>query len=295
MPCPSRIGAVRPDPTAVGAPPPPRSPRALVRLHHADWGSARLREICRAAEELGFDGLSLYDVASRPALECWTALAYCLGATTRLHAVPLVLSNPVRHPALVAKMAWDLNALTGGRIVLGLGAGGDEEDLRAYGLDDAGSMARRLDRLEEALELTRRLFSGEEVQHQGSHYRVRGLRLRGEGPPPPVLIGGHGSRLLRIAARYADAVNVGFGLSLEEWRRLGAWLDRLRRRSGLAHAPLILSHNAGASEATEERLVALWEEGVSWFFVLFEDLPRLAGMQLFARRTLPGLRRRLLG
>ena len=150
--------------------------RVFVRLHHAGWDSRQILNLWRAADQLGFDGVSVYDIPSKPALECWSLLAYCLGATAHVWGVPLVLSNPVRHPALVAKMARDLNALSGGRVVLGLGAGGDTTDLRAYGLDGM-SMKTRLDRLEEALRIVCALFSGESATFNGQHYEVSDLQL----------------------------------------------------------------------------------------------------------------------
>jgi alkanesulfonate monooxygenase SsuD/methylene tetrahydromethanopterin reductase-like flavin-dependent oxidoreductase (luciferase family) len=263
--------------------------QVFVRLHHAGWYAGQLLDVWRAAEQLGFDGVSVYDVPSRPALECWSALAYCLGATSRVSGVPLVLSNPHRHPALVAKMAWDLNALSGGRVVLGLGAGGAEEDLSAYGLGGV-SMGTRLDWLEEALVVIRRLLSGDRVTSPGRQARIDGLRLAGSGPPPPVLVGGHGSRLVGIAARHADAVNVGYELSDGEWGALARDLARLREQASPRAKPLILSHNADAESLTEERLAALAALGVRWFFVVFRDAPGTRLMERFAEELLPSVR-----
>jgi alkanesulfonate monooxygenase SsuD/methylene tetrahydromethanopterin reductase-like flavin-dependent oxidoreductase (luciferase family) len=274
-------------------------PRFFVRLHHQGWSPRRLVEVWRAAEELGYDGVSLYDVPSRPALECWSALAYCLGATERLLGVSLVLANPVRHPALVARMAWDLNALSGGRVVLGLGAGGEVADLRALGLTGLDPMPARLDRLEEALLLVRRLLGGEAVTYRGRHYRVRDLAIAAPCPPPPLLVGGHGPRLLRLAAAHADVVNVGFDVAPAGWRRLRAELGRERAAGPRAGSPLVLSHNASldvdgrgrltmGGTAWRERLEELREAGVSWFFLVFADLPELGLMRRFAAEALPG-------
>jgi alkanesulfonate monooxygenase SsuD/methylene tetrahydromethanopterin reductase-like flavin-dependent oxidoreductase (luciferase family) len=269
-------------------------PRFFVRLHHAGWTPAQLAAIRDAAERWGFDGISLYDVPSRGALECWTALAHLLGASDRLLGVPLVLANPLRHPALVAKMAWDLNELTAGRVVLGLGAGGAPEDLRAYGLPDAGLLAR-LRQLHEALALTCWLFSGDRVEHRGQHYRVEGLQLGGAGPPPPILVGGHGPRLLEIAARLADAVNVGFDLAPEDWLRLRDRLEGIRRQARPEAEPLVLSHNAsigagGSLDHWAPTLGQLRAAGVDWFFLVFADLPRTELLERFGREVLPAAR-----
>ena len=271
-------------------------PRFFVRLHHAGWTASQLAAVRDAAERSGFDGLSLYDVPSRPALECWTTLAHLLGSSNRLVGVPLVLANPLRHPALTAKMAWDLNDLTGGRVVLGLGAGGAPEDLRAYGLPDAGLLTR-LGQLHEALALTRWLFGGEPVDHRGPHYQVEGLQLGGAGPPPPILVGGHGARLLEIAARLADAVNVGFDLGPEDWRSLRERLGGIRRQSRPDAERLLLTHNAsvraGTGRGLEPHVAALRDlraAGVDWFFCVFEDLPATDLLERFGREVLPAVR-----
>ncbi len=208
----------------------------------------------------------------------------------------LVLANPVRRPPPVARMAWDLNALSGGRVVLGLGAGGEVADLRALGLTGVESMAARLDRLEEALLLVRRLFTGEVVTHRGRHYEVRDLGAAAPDPPPPLLVGGHGPRLLRLAAARADVVNVGFDLGPEDWRRLRTRLEAMRAAGPRAGSRLILSHNASlgvegdrltlGGVAWRERLEELIEAGVSWFFLVFADLPGLGLMRRFAAEAL---------
>lgn len=263
--------------------------RVFVRLHHAGWHSRQVADLWRAAEQLGFDGVSAYDVPSRPALECWSLLAYCLGTTSRVWGVPLVLCNPLRHPALVAKMARDLNELSGGRVVLGLGAGGDETDLQAYGMPGI-SMNSRLDRLDEALRIVRALFSGEPTSFAGRHYQLNDLRLGGADLAPPLLVGGHGRRLLEIAARYADVLNVGYGQSEGQWRELVQRLASLSGRAAQVLRPLTLSHNATVDNSSEEQLSGLVSLGVRWFFVVFPDVPETRLMERFATRVLPRLR-----
>jgi alkanesulfonate monooxygenase SsuD/methylene tetrahydromethanopterin reductase-like flavin-dependent oxidoreductase (luciferase family) len=139
-------------------------------------------------------------------------------------------------------MATDLQSLCGGRLILGIGAGGSDEDLGAYGVGPL-SLGERLRRLEEALGLIRRLFTGETQHHRGAHYTGGRLALERSPVPPPILVGGHGPRLLRVAARHADAVNVRFDMSVDEWGRLKARLTAEHSSSGLAEEPLVLSHN----------------------------------------------------
>jgi alkanesulfonate monooxygenase SsuD/methylene tetrahydromethanopterin reductase-like flavin-dependent oxidoreductase (luciferase family) len=219
-------------------------------------------------------------------------LSFCLASTRRLIGVSLVLANPLRNPALVAKMAIDLQNLSGGRLVLGIGSGGSDQDVRAYGLGRL-SQIERLRRLEEALRLIRGLFRGELQNHQGAHYTVDGLRLDHTSVPPPILVGGHGPRLLGIAARHADVVNAGFDKTVEEWGRLKARLDAERSSSALAEERLVLSHNMSIAETGEVdvgMVDALIRVGVSWFFLLFPDVPSTRLLESVANQLLPRFR-----
>ena len=136
--------------------------------------------------------------------------------TTRPTIGVLVSSATFRNPGLVAKMAVTLDHISGGRAILGLGSGYYELEHRAYGLE-FGDVRERMDRLEEATMLIRRLLDGETVDHDGRFYRMEGMLIR---PRPvqsrlPIIIGGMGrNRLMRIVARYADMWNA-FG-TLEE-------------------------------------------------------------------------------
>jgi alkanesulfonate monooxygenase SsuD/methylene tetrahydromethanopterin reductase-like flavin-dependent oxidoreductase (luciferase family) len=244
--------------------------------------------VCRAAEGCGYDGFSLYDVPSRAALECWTSLTYCLASTERLAAIPLVLANPLRNPALVAKMAADLQTLSSGRLVLGVGAGGSDQDLQVYGVGQI-PLPARLERLEEALEVIRGLLSGKKQFHRGTHYTVEGLQLDPPPVPPPILIGGHGPRLLEVAARQADVINVGFDMRPDEWSRLKPQLDAERLHGPLGQSRLLLSHNMSIPETGDvdpATVEALIRAGVSWFFLVFPDLPNTKLLERFADRML---------
>jgi alkanesulfonate monooxygenase SsuD/methylene tetrahydromethanopterin reductase-like flavin-dependent oxidoreductase (luciferase family) len=122
----------------------------------------------------------------------------------------LVLCNSFRNPALLAKMASSLDVISGGRLVLGIGAGWMEEEYGAYGYHFP-SMKVRIEQLEEALEVIKRLFTVEKATFQGKYYAVRdavNLPRPLQRPHPPILIGGGGERrMLRLVARYADVWN----------------------------------------------------------------------------------------
>ncbi len=161
----------------------------------------------RRAEELGYDILLMPDHLGGQ-LSPISALTAAAAATSRLRVGSYVLANDYRHPLVMAREAATLDLLSGGRFELGLGAGWNVPDYRRLGLpyDPA---PRRVDRLEEALPIVKRLLSGEVVDHAGTHYRLSGARvgpLPAQRPRPPILVGGGGPRMLRLAAREADIV-----------------------------------------------------------------------------------------
>lgn len=169
--------------------------------------------LARKVEDLGWSTLTVADhlddqLAPIPALMAAAA------ATSKLRVGTMVLANDYRHPVMVAKEASTLDVLTGGRFELGIGAGWMTTDYEAAGipLDRPGL---RIDRLAEALAILRGLWADEPLTFGGDHYRVRAL----DGRPtpttpggPPIVIGGGGERLLRLAARQADVVAVNVNL-----------------------------------------------------------------------------------
>ncbi len=171
-------------------------------------------DFARRVEDSGVDVLLMRDHFTTGSFGAqfapWSALAAAAAATSRLHVGTMVLSNDYRHPALLAHEAATLYAISGGRFELGLGAGWYEPEYRAAGIpfDAAG---RRIDRLEEALDILTRLFGGETVHHSGSAYHLNGLNLDvvpNLAGRPPIAVGAGGPRMLRLAARYADIVGL---------------------------------------------------------------------------------------
>jgi len=171
-------------------------------------------EHVRRVESLGFSTFLLRDHILPdffgPQLAPLTALATAAAVTERLHVGTLVCSNDFRHPAFLAKEAATLDALSGGRFELGLGAGWLRSEYDAAGLP-LDRAAARIDRLEESLQILRGLVRGEQVCFAGDHYRVSGIEnfpapIRPGGPP--LLIGGGKPRMLRLAGKYADTVSI---------------------------------------------------------------------------------------
>lgn len=180
---------------------------------------AEQREACRTAEAGGFDTWTRPDhlsaegvlaPAGAPLLECFTSIAALVPTTRRLRFLQTVTCNSFRHPALLAKMVATLDVISGGRIELGIGAGWLRSEYEAYGYDFPPA-ATRLAQLREALDVVRLLWSGEAVDYDGSHYRLRGAVSTPrpvQRPRPPILVGGGGAGLLAVAAAAADVVNI---------------------------------------------------------------------------------------
>ena len=161
----------------------------------------------RRAEELGYDILLMPDHLGSQ-LSPIAALTAAAVATTRLRVGSYVFANDYRHPLVLAREVATLDMLSGGRFELGLGAGWNTTDYRKLGLP-YDPPPRSIDRLTEAVPLIKRLLAGETVDHEGAHYRLSGAHVGPapvQRPRPPLLIGGGGPRMLRLAAREADIV-----------------------------------------------------------------------------------------
>ena len=234
----------------------------VVRLHQGGFGYAYLREIFRAADGLGYDGASLYDLLGIPTLECWTTLSALAAETERIRLIPMVLANLYRHPATLAKMAATLDVISEGRLVLGIGAGGGEGDHKAYGLPYP-STRERVAMVGEAVQVIRLLWSGERVSFEGNHYQLDNALCDPapvQQPAPPILIGGHGERhLLRVAAAHADITNMSADMGIAEHEAKRRVLDAHCAAVGREPSEVALSHNAhvfiGRDEAAVEELL----------------------------------------
>jgi F420-dependent oxidoreductase-like protein len=170
------------------------------------------------AQAAGFDALLLMDhfyqlpqlgSMDEPMLECYTALGALAAATDRLRLGALVTGNTYRNPALLAKIITTLDVVSGGRAILGIGAGWFEAEHTAYGFD-YGSFTDRFQRLEEALEIITPMIRGERATVNGRWYRAESAlaapRVRDD---IPIMLGGGGEKkTFRLAARYADHINV---------------------------------------------------------------------------------------
>jgi alkanesulfonate monooxygenase SsuD/methylene tetrahydromethanopterin reductase-like flavin-dependent oxidoreductase (luciferase family) len=137
-------------------------------------------------------------------LEGWTTLTYVAALAPSYRVGNMVLGQSYRNPALLAKMAATLQHLSGGRYILGIGAGWNEEEYRGYGYDyPSGGV--RVEQLAEAIEVIRALWTESPASYQGTHYWLDGGRCEPRpDPPPPIMVGTNGPKALRVTARLAD-------------------------------------------------------------------------------------------
>ena len=137
-------------------------------------------------------------------MEGWTLLTYLAALYPRFKFGHLVISQSFRNPALLAKMAATLQQLTGGRYILGIGAGWREEEYRGYGYDYPGGGVR-VEQLAEAIEVIRAMWTQSPATYHGSYYRIDGAYCEPKpDPPPPIMVGTNGPKALRVTARLAD-------------------------------------------------------------------------------------------
>jgi alkanesulfonate monooxygenase SsuD/methylene tetrahydromethanopterin reductase-like flavin-dependent oxidoreductase (luciferase family) len=179
----------------------------------------------RAAEELGFDFVSASDHPSgtHPTYETWTMLTWIAAATSRITIASRVLSLPFRSPALVAKMAESLNRFAGNRLILGLGAGAADAELRGFGLP-VPTARDKVDGLAEAVEIIRGVWRQPAFSYAGRLHTVAGAELEPKPPRPiPVWLGTFGDRALAVTGRHADGWIPSLGY---------AGADRLARMRG---------------------------------------------------------------
>ncbi|MDL1911921.1 LLM class F420-dependent oxidoreductase [Chloroflexi bacterium CFX6] len=201
----------------------------------------RWQRIARLVEDLGFVGLFRSDhfTNSNPpdveSLELWTSLTWLADNTTRIEFGPLVTPFSFRHPVHTARMASAVDDLSGGRSILGLGAGWQDREHHLFGFDLL-EMKPRFDRFEEGMEVvTRLLQSDEPVTFEGRYYQLRGATLlpRPQRPGGPrILVGGSGGkRTLSCVVRYASEWNCNF-ITVKKFSEANGRLTEMLIRAG---------------------------------------------------------------
>ncbi len=176
-----------------------------------------IRDAAQHCEALGFDSIWIYDHllyrmrkgVTTGIWEGWSMLSAVAACTQKVERGPLVACNSFRNPALLAKMAHTVDEISGGRLVLGVGAGWNQPEYEAFGFP----FDHRVDRFEEALQIIRPLLKEGYVDFTGKYYNARDCEIAPRSPRPggpPLMVGDGKPRMLRLAAQYADIYNVGY-------------------------------------------------------------------------------------
>ena len=273
-----------------------------------------LLTMTQCAETLGFDSVWLGDhlLARFPepqdwldghstvgAWDCWSLLAALAAVTTRIEIGPLVACTSFHNPALLAKKAATVEEISGGRLILGLGAGWIESEYHAFGFP----FDHRVSRFEEAFTIIRTLLRDGQIDFDGTYYQARDCELRPRGPRaagPPILIGSVSPRMLRLAARHADQWNgwIPDRSRVEEVAPLRSMVDEACEEVGRNPATLertvTISVNpaeqrgsadagtlTGSPEVLAEALRAFAHEGIAHIQISFEPMT-LASIEAFA-------------
>jgi F420-dependent oxidoreductase-like protein len=179
-----------------------------------------LKQVCRVCERLGFDSLWVYDHffpydgsdPRKPFFECLTTLAALCMVTERARLGSLVLCNPFRNPALVAKMTAQIDMMSKGRLELGIGGGWFKNEFDAYGYDFPDADIR-LAQLEEGIQVIKKMWTENSATFHGKYYRITNAINEPkplQKPHPPIWIGGSLNRILSLVAKHADGWNLGF-------------------------------------------------------------------------------------
>ncbi|MEJ2558189.1 MAG: LLM class flavin-dependent oxidoreductase [Anaerolineae bacterium] len=251
-----------------------------------------------------------------PYLECLSTIAYFAAAYPRLKFGATVLCQSYRNPGLLAKMAANLQLLTGGRFLFGIGAGWMEEDYRAYNFDFPKAPVR-IAQLEEVVQIVRKLWTESPASFEGSYYRIRNAYCEPRPDPvPPLLIGGGGERLtLRVVAKYADWWNISGGNYdnyarklkvlgqhcaavgrdydeiVKTWSAEAVAVAETEAEAGriAAASPYNQDSITGTPAQVAEQLQAFVDLGVRYFIVRLLDFPNTQGIEMFAREVMPRL------
>jgi F420-dependent oxidoreductase-like protein len=296
-----------------------------------------LRKVWVEADKLGFHSGWLFDhlfelpllgPSHEPCLESWTVLSALSSETKSLRLGVTVICVSYRNPAVLAKMSSTLDVISGGRFELGIGAGWAQTEHEAYGIW-FGKPRERVERLEEAVTIIKKMWTEENPSFQGKYYSINGAVCEPkpiQKPRPPIWIGGGGEKLtLKAVAKHADGCNL-IGLSLEECEHkfeiltkhcdsIGRNISNVRKswqgsviigrdtaevknktqsavKSGYASSTGIESHSiVGTPDQCVQRIGEYVDIGIERFMLSFsESATDLSGLRLFAEKVLPSFK-----
>jgi len=292
---------------------------------------AKAVEVAVLAEDLGLDSLWTYDhfhnvpvPAHETMFECWTTLAAISQRTSRIMLGQMVGCAPYRTPSLLAKITSNIDVMSGGRLIWGIGAGWYEHEFNGYGYEFL-KPADRIRVLRETVEIVKAMWSEPDVDFEGKHFTLKGAQCDPkpvQKPHPQILIGGGGEQLtLRVVARLADASN--FGGKPHEWAAkaevlkghcadVGRDYDEIQKtwspevfiRETEAEVTAAGSRSfigegveswtagnlVGTPEQVAEKIQAYVDLGCTGFYPWTSDYPETETVRLFAEKVVPQLR-----
>jgi F420-dependent oxidoreductase-like protein len=290
-----------------------------------------VRDTALECERLGYHSVWLDDhlmFKNSSILECWTTLSALSAVTEKIRMGTMVTCNTFRNPALLAKMAATVDVISGGRLEFAIGAGVQEAEHAAYGLPFPKPSAR-INRLREAVEIIKKLWSEEAANYNGEHYRIDSAVCEPkplQNPHPPITIAGAGEKMtLHITAQHADRFDWGYQPSMTTYKHkldvlqqhcsaLGRNFEEIEKscwpggqvfiapdrqeleRKLALRTPENVSREdfeklclAGTPAECTRTLQAYADLGVTFFMLFFGDLPSVDGLRLFAETVVKKL------
>lgn len=314
--------------SSTGSPSPTRRITFGVSLPIQGVEFERVKEYAQFCEKSGFDSVWCYDhffpydgtEPTQSFFECFTTLTALSMVTHRVRLGSLVACNNFRNPALVAKMASQIDVLSNGRLDLGIGGGWFREEFDAYGYQFADT-ATRLGQLDEGIQIIKKMWEEASPSFEGKYYRIKNAVNEPkpiQKPHPPIWIGGSLTRILKLTAKYADGWNIGFYQSNtpEGFAKKNSTLNDLCQKYGRNpaeirrswHGLLILGENENdlgrkveryahlamgyqpiqaTIENCEHEIRKFTKVGVTDFFIRFPDPLDFVTLQRFAENTIP--------
>lgn len=287
--------------------------RIGLQIPNFTWpgGSAvirpRLAEIARTADQAGFASLWVMDhffqipnvgQVDEPMLESYSALSYMAAVTERARLGTMVTGVVYRHPGILVKTVSTLDVLSGGRAYLGIGAAWNERESRGLGVPFP-PIKERFERLEEALQVTKLMWSGQATAFHGRHYQLEETLCVPQPlskPHPPILIGGGGEKkTLRLVAQYADACNL-FGHAGPEAVRLK--LEVLKRHCEQVGRPFeqiertaLWSTKLGSGGMTSAQVIefcrGMAQVGVQHLILSLANVSEIKPLEVFGKEIIP--------
>ena len=277
-------------------------------------------------ERLGYHSVLLDDhlmLNKTPILECWTTLSALSAVTKKIKLGTMVTCNSFRNPALLAKMAATVDNLSNGRLEFGIGAGVQKKEHNSYGFLFP-SPKTRIERLNEAVEIIKKLWTEKKASYKGKHYTIRDIVCEPkplQNPYPRIIIGGGGEKLtFKVIAKHANRYDWGYISTIENYKHklkvlekhceavgrnfneiekscwpAGQIFIRTNKKELEKKMPLWLPKGFSMEDfmqtnfmGTPDEFIKLLQQymylGVTHFILFFGDLPDLKGLKLFAER-----------